>query len=245
VAFLVEETGVRLSALLNPDTLVVRRTAGVQPRRAPGGPLTGAGLADDPLLFTGGGRTELDLHLLFDVSLAGSSVTTTDVRDLTAPLWALAENAGVERGQARPPLVRFVWGKSWSIPGVVVAVAERFEAFSALGAPQRSWLSLRLWRVGEPPPRPAAPAASPAGAAALALTSMDIPEEEIGLHEVVGGGDDGRNAGERLDEIAARYYGEPGLWRLLAVFNGIADPTAIPPPRSLRIPPLWALRQVQ
>lgn len=247
VAFLVEETGVRLSALLNPDTLVVRRTAGVRPRHAPGGPLTGAGLADDPLLYTGGGRTELDIHLLFDVSLAGSSVTTTDVRDLTGPLWALAENAGVEQGQGRPPLVRFVWGKSWSMPGVVVAVAERLEAFSSLGAPQRSWLSLRLWRVGEPALRPAAPLPpSPAGAAALALTSVEIPEEEILIHEVVGGGDpaEGRNAGERLDEIAARYYGEPGLWRLLAAFNGIADPTRFPPPRVLRIPPLWALRQV-
>jgi nucleoid-associated protein YgaU len=47
---------------------------------------------------------------------------------------------------------------------------------------------------------------------------------------------------ERLDLIAARYYGEPSLWRVLAAFNGITDPTRIPPPRTIRIPPLSALR---
>ena len=38
------------------------------------------------------------------------------------------------------------------------------------------------------------------------------------------------------------YYGEPGLWRVIAVYNGIADPLQIPPPRILRIPPASAIR---
>ena len=37
--------------------------------------------------------------------------------------------------------------------------------------------------------------------------------------------------GERLDLIAARYYGEPSLWRVLAAYNGITGSTRIPPPR--------------
>ena len=57
VAFLIEDTNERLSCLLNPENLVVRRIAGVQPRRSAAGQLTGVGLADDPLLYTGGGRT--------------------------------------------------------------------------------------------------------------------------------------------------------------------------------------------
>ena len=58
VAFLVEETGQRIDCLLNPDNIVVRREAGVQHRRLPGGPLTGAKVSDAPLINTGGGTTE-------------------------------------------------------------------------------------------------------------------------------------------------------------------------------------------
>src|SRR5687768_419562 len=140
VAFLIEPEGTRLGALLNPETLVMRRTAGVRPRRALGGPHTGVGLTDDPLLFTGGGTTELRLELLFDVTLAGSSVTTEDVRDLTRPLWQLAENAHAEDGYGRPPLMRTVWGKVLNMLCVVASVSERLEHFSATGAPRRSWL---------------------------------------------------------------------------------------------------------
>ncbi len=150
VAFLIEETGERIGCLLNPDSLVIRRSAGVQPRRSAGGQLSGSGLGDDPLLYTGGGKTELEIDLLFDVSLADSSITTDDVRDLTRPLANLAENSGDRDNYIRPPLVRFVWGKSWNVPGIVAAVAERFEQFSAGGAPQRSWLRMRLLRVSDP-----------------------------------------------------------------------------------------------
>src|ERR1700694_1892821 len=106
VAFLLEETNERLGCLLNPESLVIRRVAGVLPRRSFGGQFTGMGLRDDPLLYTGGGRTELELNLLFDVSLAGSSMETSDVRDLTGPLWNLAENtrsATGPNGSRRPP----------------------------------------------------------------------------------------------------------------------------------------------
>src|SRR4030067_1490373 len=92
-AFVIEDTNQRLECLLNPESLVVRRVAGVRSRASLGGKLTGARLAEDPLLYTGGGRTELELDLLFDVNLAGSSVASEDVRALTAPLWNLAENA--------------------------------------------------------------------------------------------------------------------------------------------------------
>jgi hypothetical protein len=243
VAFLLEETNERLGCLLNPDSLVMRRVAGVLPRRSPGGQFTEVGLPDDPLLYTGGGRTELELHLLFDVSLAGSSIETNDVRDLTGPLWNLAENTRGVSGSRRPPLVRFVWGKSWNIPGIVVAVAERLEQFTADGASQRSWLSMRLWRMNEPQKETAegeqvrqTQAFSPAE---LEVSPGSVPEDRVRVHIV--------SAGERLDEIAARYYPNqpaavaPALWRTLASYNSLADPFHIPPGTLLRIPPLSAI----
>jgi len=107
-AFLLEDTNERLGCLVNPESLVVRRTSGVQSRRSVSGQLTGSSLSDDPLLFTGGGRTELDLDLLFDVNLPGSSVTSSDVRDLTGPLWDLAENRAGRNRRKQVPMVRFV-----------------------------------------------------------------------------------------------------------------------------------------
>ena len=152
-AFLIEHTGEQLSCMLNPSELVFRRAAGLVQRRAlsemGGPPGSGERAFDHPLLFTGGGTTELDLDLVFDVSIPGSTVRSEDVRDFTRPLWQLGENAQADDGLARPPTVRFVWGKAWNFPGVVAAVAERFESFDADGVPRRSWLRLKLIRVDE------------------------------------------------------------------------------------------------
>ena len=97
----------------------------------------------------------LELALLFDVTLPGSSIQTEDVRTLTAPFWHLAENNTRWSGYGAPPQIRFIWGKSWNIPGIVEAVAERFDRFSRQGTAQRSWLSLRMVRVNEPLAPPA------------------------------------------------------------------------------------------
>lgn len=254
VAFLIEETNERIGCLLNPESVVLRRSAGVRTRRSAAGALTGAGLADDPLLFTGGGQTELELDLLFDVTLLGSSTTTGDVRDLTRPLWNLTENSADAGGRGRPPLVRFIWGKAWNVPGVVVAVAERLEQFTAEGVPRRSWLRMRFRRVeaqaaavraGESVGTVEAEALLDSAAPALtalreAAGSAALPEEAVETHQLLGGGEEGP-PGERLDQIAGEAYGDPGLWRVIAAFNDIADPLHLAAGTLLRIPPLGAL----
>ena len=228
VAFLIEQTNERLSCLLNPETLTIRRTSGLRPRQSSGGQLTGAGLSDDPLLYTGGGRTEIELDLLFDVTLMGSSVTTEDVRNLTSPFWNLSENKTGE-GYGQPPVVRFIWGKYWNIPAVVAAVAERLEYFSQDGAPGRSWLRMRLLRVREPTAQPAPVEDVSAAPPSLDEIDAELAPEKMQYYEV--SGDD------RLDSIAAQYYGLPSYWRLLADFNGLADPSDIQPGMILSIPP--------
>jgi hypothetical protein len=229
VTFVVESTGDRLGCLLNPETLQVSRTAGVRRRRTATGLLAGAGISDDPLLYAGGGQTDMVLDLLFDISIAGSTIQTTDVRDLTRPLWDLAESTAASTG-ATPPVVRFLWGKSWNIPGVVTAVAERLEQFRADGAPTRSWLRMRFVRVNE---SAAADAATPQGpAAALAAAG---PEGEV-VHQVVGGGSDAPGSGERLEDIAFLYYGDPSAWRQIAEANDIVDPSNVAPGTVLSIP---------
>ena len=186
VTFLIERTGARVSCLLNPESLEARRTAGLIRREGAGGAILGRPRSDDPVVAVGGGTTEFDLQLLFDVDVANEGrppprhqidpvtgqvvspadpalAPVIDVRSLTQPLWAMAENGEPIDGSLAPQRVRFIWGKSWNVPGVIVAVAERLERFDAAGVPQRSWLSLRLRRVeegmesGRPPSSPTTP----------------------------------------------------------------------------------------
>lgn len=247
VAFLIEETGERIACMLNPEDLVVRRLAGVRPRRSSGGALTGAGLADDALLFTGGGTTELHLNLLFDVALSGSSTKAKDVRDLTFPLWQLAENAADEQNYGRPPLVRFVWGKSWNIPGIVSAVAERLDYFAPGGEPLRSWLSMRFLRVAE---SSSALLADQRSARAITLPEElpSQPSTQTGTAPIQASAAEFRvhqmALDERLDQLQLKYYGDlghPSLWRWLAMYNSIVDPLHIEPGTLLQIPPLSML----
>lgn len=256
VAFLVERTGERLACLLNPEDLEMRRRAGVRTRREAGGFLAGRARTDHPLLATGGGETEFDLRLLFDIGVANaerpqppapSPAAATalvpqieDVRALTRPLWDLAENA-FSGGFGAPPSVRFIWGKSWNIPGIVIAVAERLEQFDANGTPQRSWLSLRLRRVEEPepraaPPRPVTPqfeTPSPTGEESETdFPVIDLPVDRDGTPHY------------RVDQVAGDHYGDPELAGPLGDFNGLDDLLTLPEGTTLALPPmaqLWRL----
>jgi hypothetical protein len=189
----------------------------------------------------------LNLDLLFDVSVSGSTIATEDVRDLTGPLWDLAENVRVEDGYGRPPLARFIWGKSWNIPGVIAEVAERLEWFTPEGIPRRSWLRMRMLRVAESQSQPQAvrhsnPAIAPAPAArssagASPATSARGAAAEGGgrVYEVVGDSSEGGSS-EPLYNIASRHGRSPSWWKVIAEHNGIDDPLRIAPGTQLRVP---------
>jgi hypothetical protein len=247
VTFLVDGTGERISCLLNPSSLVVRRSAAIRRVSSTAGTVTGTSLSDDPLIATGGGRTELQVDLLFDTSLLDTSVIdtssigtlrgdgssvdpslgdgrpspATDVRDMTRPLWRLSENQSDDGVFGGPEPVRFVWGKAWNVRCVVAAIAERVEQFSSDGSPQRSWIRMRLLRVADAPAtvdrRPASPLAI-ADAAAQTQTNTDAGVS----------GEPPTTAfevigGERVDSIASQLYGQPWLWRFVAATNDLDD----------------------
>jgi hypothetical protein len=232
VAFIVDATGERIDCLLNPESVEVRRLAGIRGRSAAGDTLVGDGLADDPLLFTGGGRTEVQLDLIFDVDLVESRAGPEDVRALTRPLWQLAENSTVERGAVRPPLVRLVWGKTWNLPGVIVSVAERFDAFGPTGIPRRSWLRLKLLRVAES----AASASESFEAELAAAASAPVVPTNQAVQAIGDGAREGGFSGVRFDLLASDALGNPMRWRLLAEHNRIANPLDVPSGTVLSVP---------
>lgn len=236
VAFLIEESHTRLSCMLNPERFEMQRTSGVT--RTSAGLLKDSDLSDDPLIFSGRGSTTMTVQLLFDVTLGGSSIASDDVRDLTGPLWELAEYKTSRRSLQELPVVRFIWGKAWNIPVVVGSVSERYERFTAGGLPQRSWLAMSLMRVSEiVRPGNVSRAYPPQQFPARAQLGSSSPNWKA--HEQIGGG----VSGERLDQLASRYYGRPEMWRLLAIANGIQDPARLTAGSILQVPPLSALRE--
>lgn len=239
VAFLVDKTGERIDCMLNPESVTMTRLAGVRTRGTASGQLTGTGLADDPLQFTGGGRTELTLDLLFDVDFVDEQNRPTDVRALTNKLRMLAENSDEELGNCRPPLVRLVWCKSWNIPCIITALAERFDAFGVDGRPRRSWLRMKMVRVAQ-----SAAEAALSYEDELARASADAvgaqQESGTGVQDAVQavgeGNADPEYTGVRFDLLATDALGNPFLWRRLAQHNDIDNPFAISPGEVLSIP---------
>lgn len=233
VTFLVENNE-RLSCLLNPETVIMRRTTGVRPRESLNGLISTDGSGDNPLLFTGAGTTTIDLDLVFDVSIPGSSIVSQNVRDLTQPIWNLAENHQRSDRTYRPAICRFIWGKSWNIPGVISAIAEKLESFSSQGIPRRSWLRLRLIRMQEQP------------ASSLLENEMWPTEEQQTLSSLIDGQslpetlnvqkensfpdmlsaqpELPENAYERIDLSAFHLTGDPHQWRDIADRYNLADP---------------------
>jgi hypothetical protein len=67
------------------------------------------------------------------------------------------------------------------------------------------------------------------------LATASAPGEEL-LYTVRGAGSGERTVAESLYEIATTQYGNPGMWRLIAAANGIADPLGLRPGTTLRIP---------
>jgi hypothetical protein len=138
----------------------------------------------------------LEFELLFDVSLVESSHAVENVRELTQPLWNLAENAASPSGYRQPPIARFIWGKTWNVPGVVTAIAERLEQFAPSGAPQRSWLHIKFVRVNEPRTQggtlvqSGSHGVSSNVSSAFVTTPLDVgrpaPTDGVALHEVIG-----------------------------------------------------------
>jgi hypothetical protein len=247
--FLLEKDNTRIPSLLNPESVTMQRTAGVRLRSSSSGPMVTGGTAYDPLLYTDGGRTELTLDLLFDVSLVpetapGATPDTVqtsvpeDVRDLTRPLMVLAEGP-VGDSEQTVPYVRFIWGKAWNLRGVVVAAAERLEYFTEAGVPQRSWLRMRFVVVPEPDTEGSPDESTDAQPPISLDPEQDIDADDLETHEAISDGEDGEGASssERLDEISTRYYGTPSLWRLIAEFNNIDDPTEDLSGRTLQVPP--------
>jgi hypothetical protein len=267
VAFLIEKTGETITCLLNPESLVQRRRAGLRGLAAATGVITGAALSDDPVAATGGGTTEYDLDLLFDVDLAREEAAAAPPAAAafeTAPADPDAAAGGETVLVPAPPATRDV--RDLTRP--FWALSENAAADQGYGAPPvvrmiwgRAWNVLgvvvavaeRLERfsdAGVPRRswlrlrlRRVSEAAERPAVPAPATPQFELPPPDLlgtagaGIAVALAVAPDGLPV-DRLDRLAAEHYGDPGAWRLIAAVNDIDDPLNIAEGTVLALPRL-------
>lgn len=197
-------------ALFNPNRLVFNKSANWQKQ--------GAAQRDNPeLQFTNAEPRTLNLDLLFD-TYDTPSANKEDVRTHTDKLFHLTT---VEKhgDKHRPPVCRLRWGSvGIFFQGVLESLEQQFTLFMEDGTPVRATLrcTFKEWRTNYDD-----------------LNHQKPESSDVAKIRIV-------KRGETLSRIAAEEYLNPGLWRPIAIENGIDDPRSMTPGTVLLIPTLPA-----
>ena len=190
----------------NPKELSIQKSAQWSSKPARNAPSAG------PVEFTGAGACKLSMEVFFDASDTMDSSVVTKVEKLFVCCVPTKQSLTQKNG-ATPPLVVLHWGKVTSFTAFVTSVQAKYTLFTPEGTPIRATCNVTLEEMPGPPGKQ-----NPTSGALTARTQ----------HTMV--------AGDSLASIAYREYGDPLLWRPLAVFNGIDDPLRMKPGASLFLP---------
>lgn len=162
-----------------------------------------------PPQYKGPKASRLALELFLDDSAERRGTVVAKVEKLFA--CCVPKSSG--GGNTSPPWVQFQWGGITSFVGYVSSVQARYTVFTPAGLPVRAVVSVTLQEFPSTPPRQ-----NP-------TSGTLVPHRE---HVVV--------AGDTLQGIAYREYGDPARWREIAHANNIDDPARLPSGRRLLLP---------
>lgn len=175
--------------------------------------------------FSSGQPATLQMQLFFDTysgrpdGRAGQD-GRQDVRiEYTEKIWKLMlvdpELSDAKTGKARPPIVRFQWGKSWTFDAVITSLTQRFTLFLDDGTPVRAILDVAFQQVRDTQQfRPQNPSSGGSGGERLWTVK----------------------AGETLPWIAYKCLGSPNKWPLIAEANRLDRVRQLAPGTLLVIP---------
>ena len=204
-------TGKSIDVMFNPEEYTVNRDINYAQTPVPG-------LSAPIIQFVHGNMQTLEMELFLDTYEAhreGNRLINkagADVRTLTRQITGLMS---IDRTTHAPPVLLFTWG-SLSFTCVLARASQRFVMFLPDGTPIRARLQVTFNEFKN-----------------IDLEAKEIKRETADfskLYEV--------RQGETLSAIAARIYGNPALWRPIALHNNIDDPKALPVGIRLLVPQL-------
>lgn len=167
-----------------------------------------------PLTYGGGASRTLTLDLFYDVTEPIDGRRIDDVRDETNKIVALARKEPPPLD--RPPTVAVEWGKAplsgsdFPFFGVISALSQNFTLFKENGTPVRANLNVSFTEFIDPE---------------IDQRKLD-PEFTTRIIK----------RGDTLSGIAAEMYGDPALWRIIALANRLEDPLRLGIGQPLQIP---------
>lgn len=168
------------------------------------------GLESPYLQFTKGNSGSISLEVFYDTYEEDG----VDVRKYTDQLTGLMN---IDPELHAPPVLRFLWGLDAKEPFycVLERVSRRFTMFNSDGIPVRAKLSITLKEFK------------------VELNSREKnlqSPDKTNIYTV--------KQGDSLWMIASDEYGNPGLWRPIALANNIEHPELLRPGTELIIPPV-------
>ena len=170
------------------------------------------GLESPLLQFVRGGLETLTMDLFFDTYTDEKpEKEKRDVRDYTDRIVDLLK---IDSDLHAPPVLKFVWG-SLDFTCVLSKVSKKFTMFRPDGKPVRATLGVTLSEFKTEKSTKERP-----------LQSRDRTKHRI------------LKDGDSLWLIAAEEYGDPAMWRDIAIANKIDNPRILKTGRGIVIPPV-------
>lgn len=163
-----------------------------------------------PLVFGGTDRKSISFEFFFDTYAEGKDVR----KEYVGKLLALMEpTVTTSPGNKRPPILLITWGE-FVFKAVLERLSQNYTMFTAEGMPVRALVNATFKQFST----------------AEEETRNNPPGDPTTAHLV--------KDGETLNLIAAKEYGDPKLWRLIADKNNLKDPLGLEIGMLLEIPPL-------
>jgi Contractile injection system tube protein len=169
--------------------------------------------ATDPQ-FAGVQPQAVQMEIFFDAYEDLFGDVSDDVKTLFE--WTKPTSTSAKKRQHNPPILSFEWGSNKVLAdfrGYLETVSAKYTMFRADGTPIRATASITLKEIPVDKPRQ-----NPTSGSLNSRRSHVLRD------------------GDSLQSVAYREYGNPAMWRSLAVFNGIDDPLQLIAGSSILIP---------
>lgn len=164
--------------------------------------------------FGGVQPQSLSMELFFDDWENDDADLLDDIKTLLG--WLKPTDESINKKKPQPQILKLQWGSNHSLSefkGFLKSVSVKYTMFKPDGKPVRATANIALEEVPDEPKATNPTSGSLAGRRTYVLA-----------------------AGDSLHSVAYAEYGDPALWRALALFNGIDDPLRMTPGVRLLLP---------
>jgi nucleoid-associated protein YgaU len=204
-------TGVAIPVQFNPEEYTLNREINYAQAAIPG-------LSAPLLQFVNGNLQTLEMELFVDSweeHRVGSKVVNAAQSDVRVLVRQVTDLMDIQPSTHAPPVLLFTWG-SLSITCVLSRAAQKFVMFRPDGVPVRARLTVTFSEYRN-----------------VELEAKELKREtsDYSKRHVV-------SQGETLASIAVREYGDPRLWRVIAIANRLQRARGLEPGLKLRLPHL-------